>query len=89
MFIQLQMDIENLYGLKIFRIKRLSSIVEDHLNFPFSVLMNMDKALENSTLGKVAYHLRIERFQTDPIKFERTQIHVFSHVFTAFVVAVA
>ena len=29
------MDIEKLYGLKIFRIKRLSSIMEDHL---FSML---------------------------------------------------
>ena len=36
----------------------------------------MDNALKNSTLGKVAYHLRIERFQIDAIKFERTQIHV-------------
>ena len=35
----------------------------------------MDKALKNSTPGKVAYIWRIERFQIDAIKFERTQIH--------------
>ena len=52
----------------------------------FSLLyLNMDNALKNSTLGKVAYHLRIERFQIDAIKFERTQIHFFSDVFTAVV----
>ena len=37
--------------------------------------LNMDKALKNLTPGKVAYFSRIERFQTDEIKFERTQIH--------------
>ena len=40
----------------------------------------MDKALKNSTPGKVAYIRRIERFQIDAIKFERTQIH-FSMMF--------
>ena len=41
----------------------------------FSLLyLNMDKALKNSTPGKVAYIWRIERFQIDAIKFERTQI---------------
>ena len=49
----------------------------------------MDKALKNSTPGKVAYIWQIERFQIDAIKFERTQIHFFSDVFTAVVVAVA
>ena len=46
----------------------------------------MDKALKNSTPGKVAYTWRIERFQIDAIKFERKQIHFFSDVFTAVVV---
>ena len=41
----------------------------------------MDNALKNSTLGKVAYIWRIERFQKDAIKFEKTQIHFFSDVF--------
>ena len=55
----------------------------------FSVLyLNMDKALKNSTPGKVSYIWRIERFQTDARKFERTQIHFFSDVFTAVVVVV-
>jgi len=45
----------------------------------FSLLyLNMDKALKNSTPGKVAYIWRIERFQIDAIKFEITQIHFFS-----------
>ena len=48
----------------------------------------MDKALKNSTPGKVAYIWRIERFQIDAIKFERTQIHFFSDFFTAVVVVV-
>ena len=37
--------------------------------------LNMNKTLKNSTLGKVLYISRIERFQIDAIKFERTQIH--------------
>ena len=49
----------------------------------------MDKALKNSTPGKVAYICRIERVQIDAIKFERTQIHFFSDVFTAAAVVVA
>ena len=49
----------------------------------------MNKALKNSTPGKVAYIWRIERFQIDPIKFERTQIHFFSDVFTAVLVVFA
>ena len=37
----------------------------------FSLLyLNMEKALKNSTPGKVAYIWRIERFQIDTIKFE-------------------
>ena len=48
----------------------------------------MDKALKNSTPGKVAYIWRIERFQIDAIKFERTQIQFFSDFFTAVVVVV-
>ena len=42
-----------------------------------SLYLNMDKALKNSTPGKVAYICRIERFQIDAIKIERTQIHFF------------
>ena len=56
----------------------------------FSLLyLNMDKALKNSTPGKVAYIWRIERFQIGAIKFERTQIHFFSDVFSDVVIAVA
>ena len=40
---------------------------------------------KNSTPGKDAYIWRIERFQIDAIKFERTQIHFFGDVFTAVV----
>ena len=41
----------------------------------FSLLsLNMDKALKNSTPGKVAYIWRIEQFQIYAIKFEKTQI---------------
>ena len=49
----------------------------------------MDKALKNSTQGRVAYIWRIERFQIDGIKFERTQINFFSGIFTAVVVVIA
>ena len=39
----------------------------------FSFLyLNMDKALKNSTPGKVGYIGRIERFQIDAKKFKRT-----------------
>ena len=56
----------------------------------FSFLyLNVDKAINNSSPGKVAYIWRIERFQIDAIKFKRTQIHFFSDVFTAVVVVVA
>ena len=56
----------------------------------FSFLyMNMDKALKNSTQGKVAYIWQIEWLQIDVIKFERMQIHFFSDVFTAIVILVA
>ena len=49
----------------------------------------MDKALKNSTPGKVAYLGRVEWFQIDAIEFERTQIRIFSDVFIAVVVVVA
>ena len=56
-------------------------------DYKFPVLyLNMDKALNNSTPGKVAYIWRIEKFQIDAIKFEGTQIRFFSDVFTAIVV---
>ena len=48
----------------------------------------MDKALKNSTQGQVAYIWRIRRFQIDAMKFERTQFHFFSDVFTAAAVVV-
>ena len=35
------------------------------------------KPIENSTPGRAAYNWRIEWFQIDAIKFERTQIHFF------------
>ena len=37
--------------------------------------LNMDKVLNISTPGKVAYICRIERFQIDALKIERTQTH--------------
>ena len=50
----------------------------------FSLLyLNTDKALKNSTPGKVAYIWRIEWFQIDAIKFERTHTHYHNDVFTA------
>ena len=55
----------------------------------FPSLFNTDKALKNSTPGKVAYIWRIERFQIDAITSERTQIHFFSDVSAAVVVRVA
>ena len=56
----------------------------------FSLLyLNMDKALKNSTPGKVAYIWRIERFQIDAIKFEMTQIHFYwFFMFSVFVFVV-
>ena len=51
--------------------------------------MNMDKALKNSTQGKVPYIWQIEWLQIDVIKFERMQIHFFSDVFTAIIILVA
>ena len=49
----------------------------DILRQIFSSLFEQDKALKNSTPGKVAYIWRIERFQIDAIKFETTKIHFF------------
>ena len=49
----------------------------------------MDKVLKNSTPGKIAYILQIERVQPDTISFERTQIHFLSDVFTVVVVVIA
>ena len=48
----------------------------------FSFLyLNIDKALKNLTPGKVACICRVERFQMDAIKIERTQI-LFSVMFS-------
>ena len=52
-------------------------------NFPFSISTWIKPLIKNSTPGKVAYIWRIERYQIDAIKFERTQIHFFGDVFTA------
>ena len=53
---------------------------DDKLFFNY---FNMDKALKNSTPGKVAYIWRIERFQIDAIKFERTHTHYHNDVLIA------
>ena len=53
-------------------------------NFPSSQL-NLNKFLTNSTPWKISCIWHIERVQLDAIKFERTQIHFFRHVFTAVV----
>ena len=42
----------------------------------------MDKVRKKSTPEKVTDIGRIERFQIDAIKFERTQIHFLNDVFT-------
>ena len=60
-------------------------IYDDKFSFLY---LNMDKALKNST-PKKSYIGRIERFQIDALKFERTQIIFFSDVFTAVVVVIA
>ena len=52
----------------------------------FLFLFELDKALKSSTPEKVAHIWRIERFQIDAIKFERTQIYFLRDVFTAVVV---
>ena len=49
----------------------------DILRQIFPSLFEQDKALKNSTPGKVAYIWRIERFQIDAIKFEATKIYFF------------
>ena len=59
---------------------------DDEFSFLF---LNLNKILKNSTPGKVACIWHIERVQIDAIKFERTQIHFFSDVFTAVVVVLA
>ena len=59
-------------------------------DYEFSFLcLNLNKILKNSTPGKVACIWHIERVQIDAIKFERTQIHFFSDVFTTVVVVIA
>ena len=49
----------------------------------------MEKLSRIQLQEKVAYIWGIERFQIDATKFERIQIHFFSHVFTAVVADVA
>ena len=57
-------------------------------NFPLSLWAWIKSILKNSTPGKVACIWHIERVQIDAIKFERTQIHFFTDVFTAAAVVV-
>ena len=58
-------------------------------NFPFSIWTWTKSLRIQLQETEVAYIWIIERFQIDVIKFERTQIHFFSDVFTAVVVVVA
>ena len=58
---------------------------DDEFSFLF---LNLNKILKNSTPGKVAYIWHIERVQIDAMKFERTQIHFLTDVFTVVVVVV-
>ena len=54
-----------------------------------SLVLNLNKFIENSTPGGVAHIWKIERVQVDAIKFEMTQIpwqiHFFSDFFTVVV----
>ena len=64
--------------------------MDEHTTTKFSFLyFNLNKILTNSTPGKVACIWHIEQVQIDAIKFERTQIHFFSDVFTTVVYVVA
>ena len=58
-------------------------------HFPFSIWTWIKPLRIQLHWRKVAYIWIIERFQIDVIKFERTQIHFFSDVFTAVVIVVA
>ena len=58
-------------------------------HFPFSIWTWIKPLRIQLHWRKVAYIWIIERFPIDAIKFERTQIHFFSDVFTAVVVVVA
>ena len=53
-------------------VSRRTWTYEDKFSFLY---LNMDKVLNNSTPGKLAYICRIERFQIDASKIERTQTH--------------
>ena len=54
-----------------------------------NLFLNLNKILKNSTPGIVTYIWHFERVQIDAIKFERTQIHFFTDVFTAVVIVLA
>ena len=58
-------------------------------HFPFSIWTWINPLRIQLHWRKVAYIWIVERLQIDAIKFERTQIHFFSDVFTAVVVVVA
>ena len=57
-------------------------------NFPFSIWTWTKPLRIQLQEAEVAYIWIIERFQIDVIKFERTQIHFFSDVFTTVVVVI-
>ena len=59
---------------------------DDEFSF---LLLNLNKIFKNSTQGKVPCIWHIKRVQIDAIKFERTQIHFFTNVFTAIVIVLA
>ena len=64
---------------------RFTEDMEYYDEFPF-IFLSLSKILKNSTPGKVTCIWHIEQIQIDAIKFERTQIHFFTVIFTAVVI---
>ena len=62
--------------------------IQCRISFSF-IFLNLNKILKNLTPRKVACIWHIEQVQIDAIKFQRTQIHFFTGVFTAVVVVLA
>ena len=73
------------WNLLIWRLWRTWTYYDE---FPF-IFSSLYKIVRNSTSGKVACIWHTERIQIDATKFERTQIHFFTVVFTAVVVVIA